>query len=228
MRCGSCPTARTTRSSSSVGDRRRHSLQGRSARAQADRAQSSLQRREVHPRARPRHRARPGRAAATSRIGIEDSGIGIPKDALRKLGRPFEQVESQLTKTHQGSGLGLAIAKSLVELHGGVMRIRSTSATARPSWCGCRSNRRAAAARGNRAGPTAASEADPSLQRDQYGALPRMRTKQRRTLRLRFRDMGLERGEIGHVGGARQQRQHARACRFGIELARTGRAAKSG
>jgi two-component system cell cycle sensor histidine kinase PleC len=44
---------------------------------------------------------------------------------LRKLGRPFEQVESQLTKRHQGSGLGLAIAKSLVELHGGVMRIRS-------------------------------------------------------------------------------------------------------
>ena len=59
-------------------------------------------------------------------IAIEDNGIGIPKDALRKLGRPFEQVESQLTKTHQGSGLGLAIAKSLAELHGGAMRIRST------------------------------------------------------------------------------------------------------
>jgi two-component system cell cycle sensor histidine kinase PleC len=59
-------------------------------------------------------------------IGIQDSGIGIPRDALRKLGRPFEQVESQLTKSHQGSGLGLAIAKSLVELHGGMMRIRST------------------------------------------------------------------------------------------------------
>jgi two-component system cell cycle sensor histidine kinase PleC len=58
-------------------------------------------------------------------IGIEDNGIGIPRQALQKLGRPFEQVESQLTKRHQGSGLGLAIAKSLVELHGGAMRIRS-------------------------------------------------------------------------------------------------------
>ena len=58
-------------------------------------------------------------------IAIEDNGIGIPKDALHKLGRPFEQVESQLTKRHQGSGLGLAIAKSLVEMHGGAMRIRS-------------------------------------------------------------------------------------------------------
>jgi two-component system, cell cycle sensor histidine kinase PleC len=60
------------------------------------------------------------------RIAIADTGIGIPKDALAKLGRPFEQVESQLTKSHQGSGLGLAIAKSLTELHGGTMRLRST------------------------------------------------------------------------------------------------------
>src|SRR5690242_13627104 len=58
-------------------------------------------------------------------IGIQDSGIGIARDALQKLGRPFEQVESQLTKTQHGSGLGLAIAKSLAELHGGAMRIRS-------------------------------------------------------------------------------------------------------
>jgi two-component system cell cycle sensor histidine kinase PleC len=58
-------------------------------------------------------------------IAINDNGIGIARQALHKLGRPFEQVESQLTKRHQGSGLGLAIAKSLVELHGGTMRIRS-------------------------------------------------------------------------------------------------------
>ena len=69
------------------------------------------------------------RARATRKgvgIAIADSGIGIPKDALARLGRPFEQVESQLTKSHQGSGLGLAIAKSLTELHQGTMRIRST------------------------------------------------------------------------------------------------------
>src|SRR5262249_871597 len=57
-------------------------------------------------------------------IAIEDTRIGIPKAALRNLGKPFEQVESQFTKTHRGSGLGLAIAKSLTELHGGAMRIR--------------------------------------------------------------------------------------------------------
>jgi two-component system, cell cycle sensor histidine kinase PleC len=65
------------------------------------------------------------RRGAKVSIAIKDNGIGIPRQALHKLGRPFEQVESQLTKRHQGSGLGLAIAKSLVELHGGTMRIRS-------------------------------------------------------------------------------------------------------
>ena len=45
--------------------------------------------------------------------------------ALKRLGRPFEQVESQLTKTYHGSGLGLAIAKSLTGLHGGAMKLRS-------------------------------------------------------------------------------------------------------
>src|SRR5690349_13595695 len=59
-------------------------------------------------------------------VSIADTGIGIPEDALARLGRPFEQVESQLTKSHQGSGLGLAIAKSLTELHLGTMRIHST------------------------------------------------------------------------------------------------------
>jgi two-component system cell cycle sensor histidine kinase PleC len=59
-------------------------------------------------------------------VSIADTGIGIPEVALARLGRPFEQVESQLTKSHQGSGLGLAIAKSLTELHQGKMRIHST------------------------------------------------------------------------------------------------------
>ena len=56
---------------------------------------------------------------------ISDTGIGIAPHSLRRLGRPFEQVESQLTKTYHGSGLGLAIARSLAGLHGGSMRLRS-------------------------------------------------------------------------------------------------------
>ena len=59
-------------------------------------------------------------------IAIEDTGVGIPRHAIRKLGKPFEQVQSQFSKNHKGSGLGLAIAKSLAEMHGGSLRIRST------------------------------------------------------------------------------------------------------
>ena len=56
---------------------------------------------------------------------VRDTGIGIPAEAIHKLGRPFEQVSNQFTKSHRGSGLGLAITSSLAELHGGRMRIRS-------------------------------------------------------------------------------------------------------
>ncbi|MFI0846940.1 PAS domain-containing sensor histidine kinase [Mesorhizobium sp. IMUNJ 23232] len=58
-------------------------------------------------------------------LSIEDNGCGIPKAALSKLGRPFEQVQNQFSKSHAGSGLGLAISRSLAELHGGALKIRS-------------------------------------------------------------------------------------------------------
>lgn len=59
-------------------------------------------------------------------VAISDTGIGIPAAALKQLGQPFSQVESQLTKSKGGSGLGLAISRSLVELHGGTLTIDST------------------------------------------------------------------------------------------------------
>jgi two-component system cell cycle sensor histidine kinase PleC len=62
-------------------------------------------------------------------LTIEDNGCGIPKEALGKLGRPFEQVQNQFSKNHAGSGLGLAISRSLAELHGGALKIRSTEGT---------------------------------------------------------------------------------------------------
>jgi two-component system cell cycle sensor histidine kinase PleC len=64
--------------------------------------------------------------AGAMMLSIEDNGCGIPRDALKKLGRPFEQVQNQFSKSHTGSGLGLAISRSLAELHGGALKIRST------------------------------------------------------------------------------------------------------
>jgi two-component system, cell cycle sensor histidine kinase PleC len=73
-----------------------------------------------------------GSVTITSTLGegalhfsIVDTGIGIPKRDIDKLGRPFEQVENQFTKSKGGSGLGLAISRSLVELHAGVLTITS-------------------------------------------------------------------------------------------------------
>jgi two-component system, cell cycle sensor histidine kinase PleC len=59
------------------------------------------------------------------RLTIADNGCGIPKEALAKLGEPFTQVADASTRHHPGSGLGLAISRSLVELHGGRLRISS-------------------------------------------------------------------------------------------------------
>ncbi|TGV77829.1 ATP-binding protein, partial [Mesorhizobium sp. M00.F.Ca.ET.149.01.1.1] len=59
-------------------------------------------------------------------LTVQDNGGGIPKQLLSKLGRPFEQVQNQFSKNHTGSGLGLAISRSLAELQGGALKIRST------------------------------------------------------------------------------------------------------
>ncbi|QXX73521.1 PAS domain-containing sensor histidine kinase [Methylovirgula sp. HY1] len=59
-------------------------------------------------------------------IYIGDTGIGISPSAMEHLGRPFEQSNGLLENGFKGSGLGLAIARSLVDLHEGSLRIRST------------------------------------------------------------------------------------------------------
>ncbi|HEY9217801.1 MAG TPA: ATP-binding protein, partial [Phenylobacterium sp.] len=59
------------------------------------------------------------------RVSVQDTGIGIEPQDLKRLATPFEQIESQHAKTQQGTGLGLALTKSLVEMHGGAMDIQS-------------------------------------------------------------------------------------------------------
>jgi two-component system cell cycle sensor histidine kinase PleC len=58
-------------------------------------------------------------------VAVTDTGIGISEQDIRRLAKPFEQIESQLSKTQQGSGLGLALTKSLVELHQGELDMES-------------------------------------------------------------------------------------------------------
>ena len=58
-------------------------------------------------------------------IKVTDSGIGIAQDDIERLAQPFEQIESEHSRQHEGTGLGLALSKSLVELHGGNLKIES-------------------------------------------------------------------------------------------------------
>ncbi|HEY9884215.1 MAG TPA: ATP-binding protein [Thermosynechococcaceae cyanobacterium] len=59
-------------------------------------------------------------------LEVADSGIGIPPERWHLLFRPFQQVDSSLTRRHEGTGLGLALTKRFAELHGGTVSFQST------------------------------------------------------------------------------------------------------
>lgn len=58
-------------------------------------------------------------------VWVEDTGCGIPKDRFEDIFKPFYQVDSAETREAGGTGLGLSITKTLVELHGGSIRVNS-------------------------------------------------------------------------------------------------------
>lgn len=70
--------------------------------------------------ARPADRG--GRAGVE--CAVEDTGVGIPAEALDRIFAPFERVRNPLRAT--GAGLGLAISKAIVEMHGGSMAVSSS------------------------------------------------------------------------------------------------------
>jgi signal transduction histidine kinase len=58
-------------------------------------------------------------------IQVQDTGIGIAQEDIARVIRPFEQIETVLSRSHGGTGLGLPLTSKLTELHGGTFDIQS-------------------------------------------------------------------------------------------------------
>ena len=59
------------------------------------------------------------------KYSVHDTGIGISTEDQTKLFKPFEQIDTRLTRKYKGTGLGLSLCKQLVELHGGRIWVES-------------------------------------------------------------------------------------------------------
>jgi signal transduction histidine kinase len=58
-------------------------------------------------------------------ISVRDTGIGIPEDKLDFIFERFAQIDKTLARKREGSGIGLSLVKSLVEIHGGSICVKS-------------------------------------------------------------------------------------------------------
>ena len=59
-------------------------------------------------------------------IRVSDTGIGIESETIGKIFDAFEQGQSDITRRFGGLGLGLTISKTLIDAHGGNIRVQSS------------------------------------------------------------------------------------------------------
>jgi PAS domain S-box-containing protein len=58
-------------------------------------------------------------------VTVWDTGIGIPDDKKHLLFKPFQMVDSSLSRGRGGTGLGLVLTRKLTEMHGGTISFES-------------------------------------------------------------------------------------------------------
>lgn len=59
-------------------------------------------------------------------VSVRDTGIGIPKDSLKKIWERFYKTDLSRGKDKKGTGLGLSIVKEIIQLHGENINVVST------------------------------------------------------------------------------------------------------
>jgi len=58
-------------------------------------------------------------------ISVEDTGIGISKEFMDDIFKPFHQEDMRISRGFEGNGLGLAIAKKCCDANGFELKIES-------------------------------------------------------------------------------------------------------